>query len=146
MLQDEEIVELYFQRNERALLETSNTYGYYCRCIAQRILNDEEAAKECFNDALHEIWNSIPPTRPNSFKVYVGQITRHLSLKCVRSAEKRGCGEATLALDELEECGADIADGNTEQIEENAVACEVLNKFLATSSGQTRRIFVRRYW
>jgi len=148
MLQDEQIIELYFQRDERALLETSDKYGYYCRSIAKRILNDAETAKECLNDTLYESWNSIPPTRPNCLKVFVGKITRHLSLKRVRYAQavKRGGGEAALALDELEECVADLSARNAEQIEENMVIREVLNKFLAALSAQTRRIFLRRYW
>lgn len=148
MLQDEQIVELYFLRDERALMETSDKYGEYCRCIARSILKDVETAGECFNDTLYESWKSIPPTRPNSLKLFVGKITRHLSLKRVRhvQAVKRGGGEVALALDELEECVADHSAQNAEQIEENLVIRDVLNKFLAALSAQTRRIFVRRYW
>ena len=94
MMQDEQIVELYFQRNERALLETSDKYGNYCKTIARNILHDEESS----NDTLYQSWNTIPPTRPSSLKAYVGRIIRNLSLNRWEHehAVKRGGGEAAL--------------------------------------------------
>ena len=87
MLQDEQIIDLYFERDERALTETSDKYGNYCRTIARNILNDEETVKECFNDTLFESWKAMPPTRPSCLRVFVGKITRNLSLNRVRSAQ-----------------------------------------------------------
>ena len=148
MLQDEQIVDLYFDRDERALTETSDKYGNYCRQIARNILNDEETVKECFNDTLFESWNAMPPTRPNCLRVFVGKITRNLSLKRVRSAQtlKRGGGEGVIALDELEECGPDTTASSAEQIEEDMVIREVMKDLLIGLPKQNRRIFMRRYW
>ena len=148
MMQDEQIIDLYFDRNERALTETSDKYGNYCRTIARNILNDEETVKECFNDTLLQSWNAMPPHRPNCLRVFVGKITRNLSLKRVRSAQalKRGGGEAVIALDELEECVPDIAATSAEQVEENLVIRETLKAILTDLPVQSRRIFVRRYW
>lgn len=148
MLQDEQIIDLYFDRNERALSETSDKYGNYCRTIARNILNDEETVKECFNDTLFCSWNAMPPQRPSCLRVFVGKITRNLSLNRVRSAQtlKRGGGEAVIALDELEDCLPTASVWSAEQVEENMVIREVLKELLSSLPIQSRRIFVRRYW
>lgn len=148
MMQDGKIIDLYFGRDERALVEASDKYGTYCRSIARNILNDRETAKECFNDTLYQSWMIIPPNRPNSLKVFLGNIARNLSLKRWERdhAQKRGGMEASLAIDELGECVADPSARNAEQIEDEIVICEILEKFLAGLTVQNRRIFMRRYW
>lgn len=148
MMQDEKIIDLYFDRNERALTETSDKYGSYCRQIARNILNDEETVKECFNDTLFHSWNAMPPTRPNCLKTFVGKITRNVSLQRVRSAHtiKRGGGEAVIAIDELQECIPDRTANSAEQLEEDMVIREVMKDLLTSLPKQNRRIFMRRYW
>lgn len=148
MLEDGKIIDLYFQRNERALVETSDKYGNYCRSIAMAVLQDEETSKECLNDTLYQSWKAIPPKRPNCLKTFLGKITRNLSLKRWDREHtlKRGGGEVALALDELSECVADRRARGEEQITENMVIREVLNKFLAGLTLQNQRIFLRRYW
>lgn len=148
MMEDEKIIDLYFQRDERALVETSGKYGNYCRTIARNIVSDEETAKECFNDTLYRSWNAIPPTRPACLQTFLGKITRNLSLDRLRRdhSVKRGAGEAAVALYELEECVADDSGRNAEQIVEDIVIRDVINKFLAGLSVQNRRIFLQRYW
>lgn len=57
-MKDEEIVELYWARSERALAETERSCGKYCRCIAGNILTSAEDCEECVNDAyLDEVAN-----------------------------------------------------------------------------------------
>lgn len=147
-MQDEQIIELYFQRDESALVETSDKYGNYCRTIARNIVHDEETVNECFNDTLFHSWNAMPPQRPNCLKAFVGRITRNISLKRIAGAValKRGGGEAVIALDELEECIPSPSAPSAEQIEEDMVIRETLKIFLAELPVQSRRIFVRRYW
>ena len=148
MMQDERIIDLYFQRDERALYETSEKYGNYCRTIARNILRDEENVNECFNDTLYCSWNTIPPTKPNSLKLFLGKITRNLSLKSIEKkfAAKRGGGEAGAPIDELADCLADANQANPERIVEDMVIREVLEQFLKDMTPQNRRMFVRRYW
>lgn len=148
MMQDEGIIDLYFKRDERALLETSDKYGNYLKAVARNIVRDEETAKECFNDTLFTSWNTIPPQRPNPLKIFLAKITRHLSLRRWEKehALKRGGGEPEVALEELAECLADEAARRSEQIEDSLVIREVINDFLAGLSKRNRRIFVRRYW
>ena len=105
-MEDKEIVELYWQRNQKAINETASKYGSYCIYIAKNILNNYEEAEECVNDTYLNAWNSIPPNRPNVLSTFLGKIIRHLSIDKLRraKADKRGRGEFALVLDELAEC------------------------------------------
>ena len=49
-MDDKEIVDLYWQRSERAIPETEAKYGAYCRRIAGNLLASPEDAEECLND------------------------------------------------------------------------------------------------
>ena len=148
MMEDEKILDLFFQRDERALAETTDKYGNYCRSIAFAVLNDVQTSEECLNDTLFYSWQAIPPTRPNILRAFLGKITRNVSLKRWDKEHtlKRGGGEITLALDELSECVTDRAARSAEKIEESMVIREVLNTFLEGLTVQNRRIFMRRYW
>lgn len=148
MMEDEKILDLFFLRDERALAETSDKYGNYCRSIAIAVLNDVQTSEECFNDTLFYSWQAIPPKRPSLFRAFLGKITRNISLKRwdKEHALKRGGGEVALALDELSECVADRTARSAEKIEEGMVIREVLDTFLHGLSVQNRRIFMRRYW
>ena len=142
-MEDKRIVDLYWMRSESAISETDKKYGKYCRYIAERILESEEDAREVQNDTYLQVWNTVPPNRPDPLKPYVGAISRNLSLNRYEAshAQKRG-GEVSLALDELSECIAD----REEQNDVNERLCELLDSFLATLPKRTRRVFLRRYW
>ena len=71
-MQDEKIIELYFERDERAISETDEKYGPYCRKIAYNLLYDEFDSEECVNDTYMKAWSSIPPTRPGIFSAFLG--------------------------------------------------------------------------
>ena len=145
-MQDSEIVDLYWQRNEAAIDETESKYGKYCFAIANGILHDCEDAKECVNDTYLGAWNAIPPHRPVVLSTFLGKITRRLSLKKLRSksAEKRGGGVYALSLDELEEC-IPAGSGLAERIDAAALT-DVMNAFLGSLPVHERRVFLRRYW
>lgn len=100
-MNDSEIIELYWQREDQAIAETRSKYGGYCTTIAYNILSSIEDTEECVADTLWQAWNAIPPTRPDSLKLFLGRITRNLSLSRLRqrSREKRGGGQASLSLD-----------------------------------------------
>ena len=101
-MRDEEIVNLYWNRQEKAIYETDKKYGKYCNMISFNILQNNEEAKECVNDTYLNTWNSIPPQRPNILKTYIGRITRNLSINQYerRKAKKRDC-TLEIALEEL---------------------------------------------
>ena len=104
-LEDHNIVDLYWFRDENAISETDKKYGGYCNTIANNILYNLEDSKECVNDTYLKTWNSIPPTRPKILKAFLGKITRNLALNIYKSknCQKRK-GEVPLVLDELKEC------------------------------------------
>lgn len=145
-MEDDKIIELYFARSEKAISETSEKYGKYCHYIAYNILQNEEDSEECVNDTYLRTWNAIPPKRPNRLQTFLGKITRNLSLNKLekRTADKRGAGQVSFVLDELAESIPDKNDA--EQITEDMVIKNILDRFLTKLPTETRRIFIRRYW
>ncbi len=145
-MEDEEIIELYFNRDENAVLETEKKYQSYLFAVANNILGNEEDAKESVNDTYMAAWNSIPPQKPDILIAFLAKITRNLSLKKFRSqtTQKRGSGEASVAFEELSELIPDTLDLDS-QIEDKELA-EIITKFLYSLPQNERKIFVCRYW
>lgn len=145
-MEDESILDLYFARDERAVVETDRKYGGYCFHLANSILKDEQDAEETVSDTYLQTWNAIPPQRPNVFKMFLAKITRNLAFtrwrKC--SAEKRGGGELALVLDELEGCIA--APGGVEDRLNGKELAAAIRSFLDTLPGREQDIFLRRYF
>ena len=145
-MDDQQIINLYLNRNEQAISESSAKYGRYCTRIAMNVLRNSEDSEECVNDTWMASWNSIPPQVPRILKAFFGKITRNLSLKKweAEHAAKRGGGEVPLVLDELQECVEDqrIAGWSAD----GAVIKDVLNDFLKDLPEDARRLFVRRYF
>lgn len=145
-MDDNAIIELYFNRDEKAIKLTREKYGVYCYTISHNILLNREDAEECVNDTYLKVWNSIPPKRPNVLRLYLAKITRNLSLDRYdeRFAEKRGGGETKLALDELSECVSGSYNIEGELMErqlENSIKA-----FLSRLSELDRTMFLRRYF
>ena len=115
-MEDNRIVDLYWQRDESAISETAVKYGKYLNSISYQILLNAEDAEECVNDTYNDAWQSMPPHRPSIFSTFLGKITRRISIDLWRkySAEKRGGGVMILALDELEECVSGTGDVEAE--------------------------------
>lgn len=145
-MRDTEIIDLYWERSEQAIAESEKSYGKYCRSIALHILHDREDCDECVNDTWLRAWNAMPPKRPDKLSIFLGTITRNLSLDKWKhkNAAKRGSGEMDFALDELMECIP--ASHNTEEAVEAAELERMLNEFLHTLSEQDCNVFLRRYW
>ena len=78
-MDDNQIIELYFARNEQAIKETDAKYGKLCFSVANRILENNEDSEECVNDTYLNAWNKIPPTRPNHFSAFLCNLHRYLS-------------------------------------------------------------------
>ena len=113
-MDDRLIVQLYWDRNESAISESSKKYGAYCASIARNILQNASNAEECVNDTWLHAWNSMPPQKPSVLSAFLGRITRNLSFDLFRRLhrEKRGGGNIDIVLDELAECvsGKDDTD------------------------------------
>ncbi|MDO5110026.1 MAG: sigma factor, partial [Erysipelotrichaceae bacterium] len=104
-MEDFEIVELYWDRDENAITQTDRKYGKYCRKIAFSIVNDREDMEECVNDTYLQTWNSLPPQRPEKLSTYLGKICRNISINLYEKliADKRGGNETDACLDEISE-------------------------------------------
>ena len=145
-MEDSRIIELYFERSETAIVESERKYGRYCGTIAMNILGNREDTEECVSDTWLRAWNAIPPAKPRLLKAFFGRITRNLALNLweKKRAGKRGGGESSVVLDELEECIAD-AEAYTWSAD-RYVLTETLNRFLKGLPEEKRTIFIRRYW
>ena len=145
-MEDSAIVDLYWQRSERAIPETECKYGGYCHTVAMRIVNNREDAEECVNDTWLGAWNSMPENRPSYLAPYLAKLTRWLSLTKVKTQNrlKRGGNEVTLSLEELD---SELGEGTdlARQIELKEVSA-YLNAFLAGLPIEERTIFLARYW
>lgn len=144
-MQDEQILDLYFDRDESAITETNKKYGAYCHTIALNILHSQEDSQECVNDTWLKAWNAIPPQRPKLFRQFLAKITRHLSFDRYRidHAQKRGGGEMPLVLEELQNC-VDGGDPAT-QMEFEELKNQIY-RFLQDLPVRDRGIFLRRYF
>lgn len=145
-MDDQHIIELYWNRDETAISETAAKYSRYLTGISRQILANQEDAMECVNDTYHDAWNAMPPHRPSILSAFLGKITRRISIDRWRrqQAGKRGGGEITLALEELKDCVSGTGDVELE-LQRRELA-RLLNDFLGTLPKTERRIFLCRYW
>ena len=100
MIDDEKIIDLFFERSEQGIRELDNKYGAVCHNLSYNIVNNRQDAEECVNDAYLGAWNAIPPVRPNPLLSYIVKIVRNISLKIYwrKEAAKRS-GHYTIALE-----------------------------------------------
>ena len=145
-MNDQDIIRLYFNRDQRALAATAKKYGKYCASIAKNILGNQEDAEECVNDTYMSAWNSIPPCKPTILSAFLGTITRNLAFNKYKynHVKKRGKGEIAVVLDELAECVSGLDD--VEQEIDRQELVKEINAFLGTLTQKQRTIFVCRYW
>lgn len=144
-MEDSEIVALYWARDEAAIEETQRKYGPLCRSLAKSILQADEDAEECVNDALHHAWNAIPPQRPDRLGAWLGKVTRNLALNLwdKNRAQKRYGGIEAL-LDELADCVP--APGGVERELEGQELSAAIDRWLRALPREDRVLFLRRYW
>ena len=139
-MQDNAIVNLFWQRSEDALTECERSFGAYCRTIALNILHNNEDANECVNETWLRAWNAIPPAKPDKLKAFLGKIARNLAFDRYEAAHtQKRKGAFEIALDELAEISA------PEQADEGEIT-RVINAFLRSEPTDHADIFIKRYW
>lgn len=145
-MDDTQIIDLYWNRSEQAIIETDVKYGRLCYSIACNVLNNQEDSEETVNDTYMAAWKAMPSHRPGNLMAFLAKITRRISVNRWRAstAGKRGGGQMTLALDELTECAS--AEPNVEEVAIGKEAYAALNRFLRTLPEVERRVFLRRYF
>lgn len=146
LMNDQQIIELYFARNEQAIVETNNKYGRYCYSIAFNILHDQMSCEESLNDAWLKTWYSIPPKKPNHLRLYLAKIIRNVAFDYNRrkDALKRGKKEIDIVLDELEYCLPSSLTSADEFYKKELV--RLLNEFLKHLPVKDSNVFIRRYF
>ena len=95
-MDDHEIVDLYWQRDEHAIEATAAKYESYCMKISQNILSDRADSEENVNDTYLHAWQAMPPQRPAILSAFLGKIARNLALMRLRKAENKN-----ISFDEL---------------------------------------------
>ncbi len=144
-MEDEKIIELFFERSEQAIRELDIKYGKVCHKLSYNIVNNRQDAEEYVNGAYLGVWNAIPPSRPNPLLTYVCKIVRNISLKVYykKGAAKRN-SVYDVAMQELEDY---LPALNTVEAEiEAKELAHILESFLDTLTKENRVIFMRRYW
>ncbi len=143
-MEDKQIIELYFARDELAVSATQEKYGSLLSGIALKILGESQAAEECINDAYLSLWGTIPPESPENLRAYSCKIVRNTAFNQLRYnlAEKRSA-HAEISLDELEET---LSDGISPQAFEDVDFRMVINEFLEGLRPESRKVFLKRYF
>lgn len=143
-MEDREILDLYWQRNEQAIAQTEAAHGRKLHSLSYRILASHEDAQECVSDTYMKAWQTIPPQRPTYFFAYLAKICRFLSfgrLDWLNAAKRKA--ELVQLTAEMELC---IPDRSVQDRVEGEQLGVLLNDFLGTLSRDNRIIFLRRYW
>lgn len=137
-MEDKDIITLYWERNDRAIIETSVKYGGICHGVAMSILHNRQDAEECVSDTWVKAWQTIPPERPGILKAFLCRVTRNLSIDRYRQNQRRNA-HMELILDELAECLPD-------QEQEDSGLGDTINAFLDRLEPLERKLFLGRYW
>ena len=144
-MNDQTIVQKFWDRSEDAIAESRKQYENYCLYIANNVLHDRQDSEECLNDALLAAWNSIPPQRPENLKTYLGKLIREIAINRWKknNRQKRVPSEITQSLDEIEEI---VSGGDFDAELEEAELSREISRFLYSIDEAKRNVFIRRYW
>ncbi len=144
-MEDKQIIEQLWERNENALSAVSQKYGRYCKVIAANIVGSATDAEECVNDVLLAVWNSIPPNKPDDLRAYVGKIARTNAADILKreTAQKRGGKDMKMIFDELSELSSDYS---VEAVAEQHEILAEINTYLRSLNERRQKVLVLRYW
>ena len=139
-MQDNQIIDLFFARDEEAIAVCQRQFGAACMRLARNLLHSEPDAEECVSDTWLRAWNAIPPKRPSPLRAYLLRITRNLSVNRLRYLHSK-CRDRslTLPLDELDACIPATEDNLSE-------LGSLISEFLRTLSQEDRLLFMGRYF
>lgn len=144
-MEDNKIIELFFERSEQAISELSSKYEKLAQMVCRNILKNQSDAEECVNDSLLSVWNTIPPERPNSLMTYFVRIARNKALDRYRynSSQIRNSYYDS-SIEELEPYL--ISSGKVMETCEAKLLADSINNFLSKQKKEDRIIFVGRYY
>lgn len=143
-MNDNQIIQMFFTRNEDAIEQTADRYGAQLTRLAENIVRNREDAQECVNDTYLKAWNTIPPTKPVHFFAYLAKTCRHFAFDRLdwNNAAKRKA-EVVALTREMEEC----IPGSWQDMDlQSSEISRLVGRFLQKQTPENRIIFVRRYW
>ena len=144
-MDDSKIIDLFFERSEKAIVELSNKYGLVCMKVSMNVLNNHRDAEECVNDSYLGVWNAIPPEKPNPLLAFVCRIVRNISINRYKknNTQKRKSNYG-MCLDGLENYVS--AQNTVEDVYDDTELATYIDEFLDSLSKTNRMLFVRRFW
>ena len=144
-MDDEKIVELYWERDEKAIEETDFKYKKYLFSIAYNVIHDMHDSEECLNDTYLGAWNAMPPSRPNVLKAFLTTITRRIAIKRYHGNMRQNVipSEMTVSLSELEDF---IASDDVDADLDAERLGRVISDFVRSLSARRQFIFMSRYY
>ena len=142
-LTDRDIIEMLENRNEEALRALEEKYGAYCYAIAFNVLSNAEDSKEIVNDSFLDLWNSVPPAKPERLHAYLGTIVRHnaINLYHKQHTDKNRVMSTALPLEEAAE-----KTYTDEKAISHLVIGAAMDRFLESLSERHRNVFVARFY
>lgn len=146
IIADEQIIELYWQREERVIQETDKKYGKLLFRIAYNILHDRCDCEECQNDTYLGVWNAIPPARPTAFSAFIMQIMRRIAINRYKekTSKKRIPSELTISMDDLNDS---LHSSETVESEyESEEVGRLVSNYVRGLSERQRYIFIDRFY
>lgn len=148
---DEEIVNLFWERDEGAIGFVQEKYKKLCMHLAKNITHNVQDAEECVNDSYFSLWNAIPPNRPIPLLPYLCRIVRNHALKCYdyNHAKKRNVDLEEVFWEFNEIIGTDKEPTAKESVEGTIQYRELvqeINQYLGMVKAQKRQIFLARYF
>ena len=146
VMSDEQIEELYWRRDERAIRETDRKYQHFLLTVAHNILRDAQDCEECLNDTYLGAWNAIPPARPKVLQAFLATIMRRTAIDRYKAGkrQKRIDSELTVALSEVEEFWADGSDPAAE-LDAHELG-RIISEFIRALPKRRMYIFMSRYY
>ena len=144
-MDDRKILKLLLARAEEAIEAMAAKFGRRLTQTARHILGDWREAEESVNDTYLEVWQAIPPARPDRFFAFLAKILRHNALTvCEKRHAKKREGVTVELTRELAECLPDSYDPTAE--EDSAAIRKALEDFLRSQEETARKLFLRRYF
>ena len=141
-MDDDKIVALYWERNEKAIEETDFKYKNYLYSIAYNIVHGRPDCEECLSDTYLAAWNAMPPSKPNVLKAFLTTIVRRIAINRYHCNQRQS--EMTVSLSELEDFLS-----NDESVDSQFDAKElgrVISDFVRRLPRRRRFIFMSRYY
>jgi len=141
-MEDEQIIELYINRDERAIKETKDKYGSWIYNTALSVLDDFCDAAECENETYYKAWRRITDGSLRDLRAYLMKIARNEAYSVLR---KKSAGKRKGKCSELYDSDCGINAMSIERYMDSREIKRVMNDCLNGVSAEKYVIFRLRY-